>query len=273
MNLSSDESNFKDKLLSNQTSTAHNTDRNPATLTVDPDVALSSQRKHKSSKQLNLILSLICLFLVCCLFIVILANLRCLNTLNCLKSSSNASLASMAITKTYSSFSNRLANQSETNHDNYMPDLSEINLSFNSKWNSSRLPLNLKPYHYIISLKIDVYNKKFTGNCTIFFKCKEKTSLLVVHSDSNLIFESIHYLPVIHETDPVNLNVTTRRLHVKSMETNLFFNYLIIELNSNETFKKTHQYSVKFENFYSEITNNLKGLYISNYNTNNGTLR
>jgi hypothetical protein len=277
MNLNSDESNFKDKLLSIQMSTARKSDRNTATLAVDPDVPLSSafsssqRNKLKSSKKLNIILSLVCLVLVCCLVFAILTNLRCLNTLTCLKSSSNnVSAIRMATTETLSSMlSNQLINNNtQIKHDDHLTEL-----SFNSKWNSSRLPPNLTPYHYVISLKIDVYNKKFMGNCTIYFKCEEKTSLLVVHSDSNLIFESLVYLPVIHETDPANSNVTTRRLNVKSMETNLFFNYIIIELNSDEMFKKTHQYSVTFENFSSEITNNLKGLYMSNYNTNNGTVK
>lgn len=279
MNLTAnDESSFKDKLLSNKMNTARNSsDQNPATLVhvEDSNARASSslaKRKLNTSRHLNYILSILCVILVCCLLIVILNNLRCLTALNCLKSSSSNESTVDTAAKETSSLSNKLTNKTAGKHD-HKTDLIELKESFNSKWNSSRLPSSLKPYHYVISLKIDVYNKYFAGNCTIFFKCEEKTALLVVHSDSNLIFESAAYLPTVHETDPVNLNVTTRRLGVKSMETNLFFNYLIIELNSNEMFKKTHHYCVTFENFSSEITNNLKGLYFSSYNTNNGTVK
>ena len=41
----------------------------------------------------------------------------------------------------------------------------------------------------------------------------------------------------------------------------------------NELFKKDVHYTVVFQNYYSEITNNLKGLYYSTYMTKNGILK
>ena len=240
----SNEASFKDKLLNEKIdmNIIKNTAMDSTSLTV-----VNNRRQLKSSKYLNYTLSILCLILIGCLIIIILNNIHCFNKLNCLKL-------------------NDLKQSNQSTLKELKNDGVEIEkLEFNSKWNNSRLPLQLKPLHYVISLKIDVLNKNFHGNCTIYFKSLHKTTLLVVHSDSNLIFKH-NYLPLIINTRQ------NKTLKVKSTDINKFFSYLIIELESDE-FKPTDQYSVHFEDFYSEITNNLKGIYLSSYNTNNGTTK
>jgi hypothetical protein len=256
-----------DKLLlnNNKTSTTITTINNNINNRID--------NKLKSSKLLNYILSIICLILITSLLIIIITNLKCINKLKCqTKINNESSLELNLITylpTTTATTTNATTNTAITTTININDDQQE---QFNSKWNNSRLPKHLKPFHYDINLKIDVYNKSFVGNCTIHFKCLETTSLLVVHSDSNIIFLN-KKIPDIYEIDSNNFTHRIRKIYVNSVETNLFFNYLIIQLDSNELFKKDVHYTVVFQNYYSEITNNLKGLYYSTYMTKSGILK
>ena len=139
----------------------------------------------------------------------------------------------------------------------------------NKNWNMSRLPDNIKPFNYKINLRIDVEQKQFSGSCTIKFVCLEQISFLVLHSDSNIQFEHANYLPRIYETS--NDSKLGRLLNLKSMTYNSFFTYLIIDLNDGEFFRKKRNYTIVFENFHSQIKNDLKGIYYGTYNSNNIT--
>ena len=141
--------------------------------------------------------------------------------------------------------------------------------TLNKSWNNSRLPENLKPYFYKIDLRIDVEKRVFTGSCSIKFTCLEKISFLVLHSEENVKFNTINYLPKIHEgASDLRLG---RRLALKNMTYNSFFNYIIIELGDGEYFRRKRNYTVVFENFSSEIKNDLKGIYYGTYNSKNVT--
>jgi hypothetical protein len=263
-----------DKLLLNNNN--NNTTSTTITTTINNNNNNRLDNKLKSSKLLNYILSIICLILITSLLIIIITNLKCINKLKCQskinnnESSLELNLITYLPTTTNAiTTSNTAITTTTTTTININDEQQE---QFNSKWNNSRLPKHLKPFHYDINLKIDVYNKSFVGNCTIHFKCLETTSLLVVHSDSNIIF--LNKIPDIYEIDSNNFTHRIRKItNVNSVETNLFFNYLIIQLDSNELFKKDVHYTVVFQNYYSEITNNLKGLYYSTYMTKNGILK
>lgn len=146
---------------------------------------------------------------------------------------------------------------------NKLKAIIENNSLDSSKWNQSRLPTSFKPSSYKLDLKIDVIEKEFYGNCSITFKCFESTNQLVLHSEKNIVFQSKSYLPTITEID--NDGNEIRKLEVASVDVNRFYSYIIMELKEKYTFQKDHSYTILFENYYSTISNNLKGLYYSTY--------
>ena len=137
-------------------------------------------------------------------------------------------------------------------------------------WNHSRLPLELRPLHYDITLRIDVNARKFTGNCSILLSCSQATRLLVVHADADLAFESPKYLPTIVTAIRGDHGRTSwTSIRVKRTTYNEFFQYMIVELG--ETLLPDRNYTVTFTNFSSPITSSLKGLYLSTYTSKNVT--
>lgn len=136
-------------------------------------------------------------------------------------------------------------------------------------WNSSRLPANLVPSFYDMTLRINVHERSFTGNCSITFKCTEAISFVVIHTDTNIEFSSAHYVPKVFQ---LNKNGAARaQLKVKQMTYNRFFSYWVIELDDEKYFRSSKNYRITFENYFSNITNNLKGIYYSTYITQNQT--
>ena len=158
-------------------------------------------------------------------------------------------------------------------HDNLKSSDASENVVFVEKltknWNSSRLPSNLKPYFYKIDLRIDVYNKSFSGNCSIKFTCLSSISFLVLHSETNIVFDGKDYLPKIYENRG-ELKYG-RELKVKQLTYNAFFSYVIIELEDGEYFRKNNNYTVLVVNYFSQIKNDLKGIYYGTCSTKNET--
>lgn len=138
----------------------------------------------------------------------------------------------------------------------------------NSIWNNFQLPSFFKPSYYSLDLKIDVEKREFYANCSIRFKCFKDNKFLVLHSGSNLKYMGANELPDIDQIDEFSHNVTGT-LSVEKIEINEFYSYIIIVLGRGQTFKKGQTYSVNFINYYSEITDNLKGIYYSTYMSNN----
>jgi hypothetical protein len=83
------------------------------------------------------------------------------------------------------------------------------------------------------------------------------------------MFESKSYLPKIYENKG-ELKYG-RELKVKGLMYNTFFSYVIIELEDGEYFRKHNNYTVLVFNYYSQIKNDLKGIYYSTYSTKNET--
>lgn len=212
------------------------------------------------SKRWILALTCLCLLLTATLIGSFIKYKRCCSNNN------NADINS----KNYSPVNCSNKRDSEeifSNSDEIIEEIFEEKL--NKNWNNSRLPENIKPFYYKIKLRIDVEQKQFSGSCTIKFVCLEQISFLVLHSDSNIQFEYINYLPKIYETS--NDSKLGRLLNIKSMTYNSFFTYLIIELNDGEFFRKKRNYTIVFENFHSQIKNDLKGLYYGTYTSKNAT--
>lgn len=138
----------------------------------------------------------------------------------------------------------------------------------NSIWNNFQLPPFFKPSYYTLDLKIDVVKREFYANCSITFKCFESNKFLVLHSGPNLKYLGANKLPVINQINEFSQNITGQ-LSVAKIEINEFYSYIIIVLERGQTFKKGQTYSVNFINYYSEITDNLKGIYYSTYMSNN----
>ncbi len=141
----------------------------------------------------------------------------------------------------------------------------------NSKWNHSRLPVNFKPSLYTLEFRIDVINKEFYGNCTIQFECLKNAPFLVLHLGENIVFSESTPFPMITEIDSES-NVIGK-LDVVNLEMNQFYTYVIIVLAEKDSFKQGSTYLINFENYHSNITNNLKGLYYSTYATEDGEIR
>lgn len=141
----------------------------------------------------------------------------------------------------------------------------------NKSWNSSRLPSHLRPYYYNIDLRINVYEKRFDGTCAIRFKCVKAIPFIVIHSDSNLVLSQTMPTPHIYEIkeDPTSQTIKYQKpVEVKRMTYNAYFAYYVIELE-RDVFKKNRKYMIVFENYSSNITNGLKGIYYSSYTKNN----
>ena len=236
------------------------------------DVNTKKSLQSQNLKRWILILSLLCLLLFSLLIIGYITCIRSYSSksnnsqYSHLQSDDHSSTLYKNVTTTASK-NISINNQIIKNDSNHL-ELTDITYA---QYNNSRLPLNLIPELYLINLKIDVHNKMFYGNCTIFLNCTKQTSFIIVHSDSNLIFNSEFYLPQVHEYDQ-SFNLL-REIQVKYMKVNSFYQYLIIEIKDGYTFKENFLYSVRFSDFYSEITNNLKGIYYSTYTNKKGELK
>ncbi|XP_078667433.1 aminopeptidase N-like isoform X1 [Branchiostoma floridae x Branchiostoma belcheri] len=49
-------------------------------------------------------------------------------------------------------------------------------------WNAERLPSDLQPYGYKLSLKLNLRRKQFSGSVDIRMRCKEATELIILHA-------------------------------------------------------------------------------------------
>jgi hypothetical protein len=131
------------------------------------------------------------------------------------------------------------------------------------------LPRHLKPSLYDLKLRINVYERVFTGVCSIRFTCYKSISFVVIHADTNIQFASdTTYVPVIRE---LQRDGSSTPLKVKAMTYNPFYSYFVIELDDERYFRKGVEYQILFENYNSTITNNLKGIYFSTYTAKNQT--
>jgi hypothetical protein len=247
---------------------------------------LSSNNRRKKwickSKRWIFALSCLCILLLIALII-------CFIKYRLKKYSNDECCSSLSLYSTYSNLN------SKNNSDHCLDDYDDIFYDYylgNKTWNSSRLPYHLKPYFYKIDLRINVYNRVFHGNTTIKFECLKTIPFVVIHADTNLAFQALkaaaknqsnnnssNYIPKLYEIkEEENLSNGTsqslsvkfkRELEIKSISYNKFFSYFVMDLAHNETFRRNRKYMIHFENFTSNITNNLKGIYYSSYTKNN----
>lgn len=112
-----------------------------------------------------------------------------------------------------------------------------------------RLSDNIKPSYYSINIRVDLLKFQFDGSVSIELKADEETSLIEIHKlDLNIG----PYIRVLDE----NLNET----NVKS------FNYIeksqILQIHLEKPLLANKIYDLKIS-FEGEITNDMKGLYLS----------
>jgi glutamyl aminopeptidase len=122
-----------------------------------------------------------------------------------------------------------------------------------------RLPETLFPTHYNLRLKIDVDEKTFTGNVTIFFKCVKATNQLSIHAE-NLNFKPNEAKVFTSASGEATAIGIAKVEHIAILS--------LYKIDFDQTLTENMNYSITFENFGSNITNNLKGLYLSSYKAN-----
>nr|XP_054753932.1 aminopeptidase N-like [Lytechinus pictus] len=62
-------------------------------------------------------------------------------------------------------------------------------------WENFRLPTNLKPSHYELSLRTDIHRGIFAGNITVHFTCLKETDIILLHTkELNYSVESFRFL-------------------------------------------------------------------------------
>ncbi|XP_069131189.1 aminopeptidase N-like [Argopecten irradians] len=123
-----------------------------------------------------------------------------------------------------------------------------------------RLPDNMKPYHYDITIRPELYNDKpetftFSGRVDIFMNCIKATKNITVHSGSQVITQTPSVRLVNNTGGRADPGVIgTARDDARQ--------FLIIMLDTYLTIGE--QYSLTLH-FTANLTDNLIGLYLSSY--------
>lgn len=126
-------------------------------------------------------------------------------------------------------------------------------------WENFRLPTDLKPSHYVLSIRTDIHQGIFAGNITIHFGCLQSTDIILLHTkELNYSVESFRFVTEGgNEVVPLNGPPTF-------YEEN---DYLVLRtlspLEQGERYSLSMQYVAKFNA-------NLLGLYQGKYVTSQG---
>ena len=126
-------------------------------------------------------------------------------------------------------------------------------------YNSTRLPRNLLPSDYYISLDVDLGKDTYTGVVTIDLKCEKKTNFVIFHG-RRIRIQDVRFASALRGGE----------VGVKKI---LFFKknemYLV---EATKEFKKGKEYSMKIE-FEADFNTCLAGFYKSKYRGKDGTFR
>lgn len=126
-------------------------------------------------------------------------------------------------------------------------------------WENIRLPTNLKPHLYDLSLEIDITNEVFNGVSEALIECVEATNIILIHSKQlNIDFNSITLTKQDGGTVPGFSKDPW--LYPENQ-------YLVIELDGNLKAGSMYELSIGFD---AELKNDLVGLYRSTYKTEDG---
>ena len=137
-------------------------------------------------------------------------------------------------------------------------------------WSDIRLPRNIVPSHYNISLRVDLEKFVFSGSVDIDVECTRDTEYVIIHANSLDIKKSQVVVRELRKesnrrrkaTD-ARSTPTGRKLDIKehvSVPINQFW-----VLRMKDKLKKNRKYAIRFGHFEGKILDDLRGLYKSTY--------
>ena len=126
-------------------------------------------------------------------------------------------------------------------------------------YNSTRLPRNLLPTDYYISLDVDLGKDSYTGLVVINLQCKKKARFLIFHG-RKIGIKDVSFLFSMHADE-------FRVKRILFLEKNEM--YLV---EATEEFKEGREYSLKIE-FEADFNPALAGFYKSKYRGKDGNFR
>ncbi|GFO40571.1 aminopeptidase, partial [Plakobranchus ocellatus] len=124
-----------------------------------------------------------------------------------------------------------------------------------------RLPRIVTPSLYNLLLKVDVRGKKYEGSVNITVKVEESSKYIVFHRNDIEIDESLVNL--------ASQNSPSRKV-VKHFQVPLL-NFHVLELDGDLQVGAT--YTVIIGKYWADLHQDLRGLYLSSYNTSDGVTR
>lgn len=134
-------------------------------------------------------------------------------------------------------------------------------------WSKIRLPKNLIPSRYNITLRVDLDEFVFSGSVDIDVICDKDTEYVILHANELDINES-------------DVFVREYRSRSYSLGTSLEITYHVdVPINQfhvlqmGDRLRKGKQYRIRFGSFKGKILDDLRGLYKSTYKDANGRVR
>ncbi|XP_022081849.1 putative aminopeptidase-2 isoform X2 [Acanthaster planci] len=126
-------------------------------------------------------------------------------------------------------------------------------------WEEIRLPLSLIPEHYDLTIRTDLTEFVFNGTVDILFECKEKTSIVLLHS------KSLNFTEGVTEITRINDGPTPTR----TKEPWIYepHDFVVVELNSYLTVGEKYNLHMEFQ---GPLEADLRGYYRMSYTTKAG---
>ncbi|XP_078097230.1 aminopeptidase N-like [Mustelus asterias] len=137
----------------------------------------------------------------------------------------------------------------------------------NDPWDRYRLPGTLFPVHYQLSLWPRLQPPKrftFSGNSTVFFRCKQETDLILIHCNKLQLKRFGKQLAQLEAVD----GSTTPDILDSWLQNNT--QYLVLKLSSKLSTSKKYSLHTQFE---GALADDLSGFYRSEYTNETGHRR
>ncbi|XP_022081856.1 aminopeptidase Ey-like isoform X2 [Acanthaster planci] len=135
----------------------------------------------------------------------------------------------------------------------------------NPLWQTFRLPTALKPLHYELELRTDISANTFAGALAIHFLCHSPTRFILLHS-SGLNIVSIELDEATSAPDGETREGSAPKL---TGDPEFYTPFHFMTLTVDEQLQKGQIYILRIK-YYSDFSNNLGGLYVSEYKTKQG---
>ena len=152
-------------------------------------------------------------------------------------------------------------NVSKLSSDEPGDEIKEVSPVYNVPYRDIRLPRSLIPIHYDINLMIDLENTTFHGRVNMTLDAKESTNYVIFHFFMLRIFRPS--IRVRNQKSEENIQIK-RQFRVFANQ------FYVLQLSSDLVSGETYQVDVSFS---GRINKDLKGLYLSTYETPAGETR